>query len=148
MHEHDSNAYKEFIASNNTFKFIPYAAKVLAEYRFNGYDFYHEIGDYTDVERCHTEIHESGILMDLYSVIADEVFFIMFNNRGVLLRFNYIVAQHMIDLDFKEPTGYVGTFAIRFYPYGFANFVTTPIKNLANKETPIDQLFGKNRQKN
>ena len=42
-----------------------------------------------------------------------------------------------------EPTGYVNTFAIRFYPYGFANFVTVPIRSLANKETPIDQLFEK-----
>lgn len=41
-----------------------------------------------------------------------------------------------------EPTGYVHCFAARFYPFGFANFVTTPIKNLANKETPIAQLFG------
>src|SRR5689334_3141964 len=42
-----------------------------------------------------------------------------------------------------EPTGYVNCFAVRFYPFGFANFVTTPIKNLANKETRIEQLFGK-----
>ena len=41
-----------------------------------------------------------------------------------------------------EPTGYVNTFAIRFYPYGFANLVTVPIKNLANKETPLESLFG------
>ena len=41
-----------------------------------------------------------------------------------------------------EPTGYVNTFAIRFYPYGFANFVTVPISTLANKETPIEMLFG------
>lgn len=40
-----------------------------------------------------------------------------------------------------QPTGYVNTFAIRFYPYGFANFVSTPIHNLVNKETPIEQLF-------
>ena len=40
-----------------------------------------------------------------------------------------------------EPTGYVNTFAIRFYPYGFANFVTQPIKNLANKETPLELVF-------
>jgi uncharacterized protein DUF6597 len=40
-----------------------------------------------------------------------------------------------------EPTGYVNCFAARFYPFGFANFVTTPIKNLANKETAIEQLF-------
>jgi AraC-like DNA-binding protein len=41
-----------------------------------------------------------------------------------------------------EPTGYVHCFAARFYPFGFANFVKAPIKNLANKETPIEQLFG------
>jgi AraC-like DNA-binding protein len=43
-----------------------------------------------------------------------------------------------------EPTGYVNTFAVRFYPYGFANFVSEPINNLANKETPIDILFDQN----
>ncbi len=41
-----------------------------------------------------------------------------------------------------QPMGYVNTFAIRFYPYGFANFVTTPVKGLANKETPISSLIG------
>jgi hypothetical protein len=44
---------------------------------------------------------------------------------------------------YVQPTGYVNSFAIRFYPYGFANFVTTPIKELANKETPIELLFEK-----
>ena len=44
---------------------------------------------------------------------------------------------------FIQPTGYVNTFAVRFYPYGFANFVATTITSLANKETPIELLFGK-----
>lgn len=44
---------------------------------------------------------------------------------------------------FIEPTGYVNSFAIRFYPYGFANFIKTPIKALADKETPISSLFDK-----
>jgi AraC-like DNA-binding protein len=43
---------------------------------------------------------------------------------------------------FIEPTGYVNSFAVRFYPYGFANFAATAIKNLANKDTPINLLFG------
>ncbi|WP_394420780.1 AraC family transcriptional regulator [Tenacibaculum mesophilum] len=42
-----------------------------------------------------------------------------------------------------EPTGYVNTFAIRFYPYGFANFISEPINNLANTETPLNLLFDK-----
>lgn len=41
-----------------------------------------------------------------------------------------------------EPTGYVHCFAVRFYPFGFANFISTPIKELANKETPTAQIFG------
>lgn len=40
-----------------------------------------------------------------------------------------------------EPTGYVHCFATRFYPYGFSNFITTALKELENKETPIAQLF-------
>lgn len=42
---------------------------------------------------------------------------------------------------FIQPTGYVNSFAIRFYPYGFANFVTVPLNSLANKETPLQLLF-------
>ncbi|MFD2918226.1 DUF6597 domain-containing transcriptional factor [Terrimonas rubra] len=41
-----------------------------------------------------------------------------------------------------EPTGYVHCFAARFYPYGFANLVDIPVTDLANKETPIADLFG------
>jgi AraC-like DNA-binding protein len=54
-----------------------------------------------------------------------------------------MVLGQTIEPFYIEPTGYVNTFAIRFYPYGFANFVTEPISNLVNKETPIDQLFNK-----
>ncbi len=43
---------------------------------------------------------------------------------------------------FIEPTGYVDCFAVRFYPYGLANFLDTPIKELANTETPLSALFG------
>src|SRR5687768_8330945 len=43
---------------------------------------------------------------------------------------------------YVEPTGYVNSFAVRFYPYGFANFVQTPINELANRETPLASLFG------
>jgi AraC-like DNA-binding protein len=48
---------------------------------------------------------------------------------------------------FIEPTGYVNSFAVRFYPYGFANFVSTPTKQLANKETPVELLFGEKPSK-
>ncbi len=52
-----------------------------------------------------------------------------------------MVLGQIIEPFYIEPTGYVNTFSIRFYPYGFTNFVTEPIKNLANIETPLESLF-------
>jgi len=52
-----------------------------------------------------------------------------------------MVIGQTIEPFYIEPKGYVNTFAVRFYPYGFANFITVPLKDLANKETPIHQLF-------
>jgi transcriptional regulator GlxA family with amidase domain len=43
---------------------------------------------------------------------------------------------------FIQPTGDVNSFAVSFYPYGFANFVSVPINQLSNKETPLEELFG------
>ena len=53
-----------------------------------------------------------------------------------------MVLGQILEPFFIEPTGYVNTFAISFFPFGFANFISTPIKSLANKETPIEVLFG------
>lgn len=39
------------------------------------------------------------------------------------------------------PVGHVDTFAICFYPIGFANFVKTPLENLIDKEVSISELF-------
>jgi hypothetical protein len=39
------------------------------------------------------------------------------------------------------PLGNVDTFAICFYPIGFANFVKLPLENLVDKETPVSELF-------
>lgn len=43
---------------------------------------------------------------------------------------------------YVQPTGYVKTFAVRFYPYGFACLVNMDLRELANKETPLAALFG------
>jgi hypothetical protein len=58
-----------------------------------------------------------------------------------------MILGQTIDPFFVEPTGVVNSFAVRFYPYGFASFVTVAINNLANKETPIDLLFEKSAAK-
>lgn len=44
---------------------------------------------------------------------------------------------------YVQPTGYVNSFAVRFYPYGFANFISGPIHELADKDTPLTELFEK-----
>ena len=61
---------------------------------------------------------------------------------GFILQPRAMVLGQTIKPFYIQPTGYVNTFAVSFYPYGFANFIAEPIKNLVNKETSIDLLFG------
>ncbi len=48
---------------------------------------------------------------------------------------------------FIEPLGNVNSFAVCFYPYGFTNFVNTPLKDLVDAELPISQLFDEKEAK-
>ena len=41
-----------------------------------------------------------------------------------------------------EPIGDVESFAISFHPYGFANIINTPLKDIRDKEVPLKSLFG------
>jgi len=49
---------------------------------------------------------------------------------------------------YVQPTGYVNSFAVRFYPYGFSNLIDTPIQKLADKDTPLHELFGEQTARN
>lgn len=53
-----------------------------------------------------------------------------------------VMGQRTLSYDI-EPIGHVDSFAVCFYPLGFANFVNTPLHELVNKEVPIGNLFGK-----
>ncbi|BDD08065.1 AraC family transcriptional regulator [Fulvitalea axinellae] len=64
------------------------------------------------------------------------------SENDFILQPRAMVLGQTIEPFYIEPTGYVNTFAIRFYPFGFANFVNVPIKTLVNKETPLETLFG------
>lgn len=64
------------------------------------------------------------------------------SDKEFLLQPRAMVLGQTIEPFFIEPTGLVNTIAIRFYPYGFANFISEPIENLVNKETSLEQLFG------
>lgn len=48
---------------------------------------------------------------------------------------------------YVQPTGYVNSFSVRFYPYGFANFIQTPIQELADRDTPLEEVFDKHSAK-
>jgi AraC-like DNA-binding protein len=65
------------------------------------------------------------------------------SENGYILQPRAMVLGQILEPFFIQPSGYVDTFAVRFYPYGFANFVKTPIRDLANKETPLQELFEK-----
>lgn len=78
--------------------------------------------------------------IEMAFILGDDIKRYTSDNKFILQPRAMVLGQ-TIEPFYIEPTGYVNTFAIRFYPYGFANFVNEPIKNLANKETPIELLF-------
>jgi AraC-like DNA-binding protein len=61
--------------------------------------------------------------------------------EAFLIQPRAMVLGQTLEPFYIEPVGRVETFAVRFYPYSFSNFVTTPLHELANRETPIDRLF-------
>ncbi|HGY54800.1 MAG TPA: AraC family transcriptional regulator [Caldithrix abyssi] len=79
--------------------------------------------------------------IEMAFILGDDIKRYTSKNEFILQPRAMVLGQ-TIEPFYIEPTGYVYTFAIRFYPYGFANFVTIPLKNLVNKETPIKLLFG------
>ncbi|PCE64073.1 AraC family transcriptional regulator [Sediminicola luteus] len=54
-----------------------------------------------------------------------------------------MVLGHTLEPFYVEPTGRVQSFAVRFYPYGFINLIPATLGELANKETPLAYLIGK-----
>lgn len=78
--------------------------------------------------------------LEMAFILGDDIR--RFTSRSeFILQPRAMVLGQTIEPFYIQPTGYVNTFAVRFYPYGFANFVSTSIKDLANKETPIIELF-------
>ena len=79
--------------------------------------------------------------LELAFVLGDDIKRYTSENEFILQPRAMVIGQ-TLEPFYIEPTGYVNTFAVRFYPYGFANFVSTPIHELSNKETPLAPLFG------
>jgi hypothetical protein len=79
--------------------------------------------------------------IEMIFILGDDIKRFTSENEFVIQPRAMVLGQ-ITESFYIEPTGYVNSFAIRFYPYGFANFVTTPVINLTNKETPLSILFG------
>lgn len=84
--------------------------------------------------------------IELFFILGDDIKRYTSGDEFILQPREMVLGQ-ITESFYIEPTGYVNSFAVRFYPYGFANFVSTPIKNLANKETPLESLFGEKPSK-
>lgn len=80
--------------------------------------------------------------IEMIFILGDDVKRYTSENRFIIQPREIVLGQ-ITEQFFIEPTGKVNSFAVRFFPYGFANFVSIPIKKLANKETPLKSLFGK-----
>jgi Helix-turn-helix domain len=85
--------------------------------------------------------------VDLCFILSDNIKRYTTDNDFILQPREMLLGQ-ITEPFYIEPTGDVNTFAIRFYPYGFANFIDLPLNELSNKETPLNQLFGEEIAKN
>lgn len=79
--------------------------------------------------------------VDMIFILGDDIRRIGSENDHVIQPRAMILGQITEPFDI-EPEGYVNSFAIRFHPYGICGFLSTPISDLSNKETPLAVVFG------
>ena len=84
--------------------------------------------------------------MEMIFILGDDIKRYTSENEFIIQPRAIVVGQ-ITEPFVIQPAGHVNCFAVRFYPYGFANFVETPVKELENKETPISWLFGESKAK-
>jgi hypothetical protein len=108
--ENDMDDYDQIVFKSGDLHRNPagllYVERALMEYGLDDYLFKDFVIDkpltnYSVVEAYRDDLILTGRLEELYDKIANEVFYIMFNNREALLQFNFIVASHM-DVDIGE----------------------------------------------
>ncbi|SKA41243.1 Helix-turn-helix domain-containing protein [Chitinophaga eiseniae] len=79
--------------------------------------------------------------IELFFILGDDIRRFVSEDTFIIQPREMVLGQ-ITEPYFIQPAGHVHSFAVRFYPYGFANFITLPIQQLANKETPLELLFG------
>jgi hypothetical protein len=101
MNEYDQKAFEIFKNHGR----LP---KLYIDELFERYNVSYEFDDfreddkpltYDDIESYHEELDLTGYKEELYEKISHEVFYILFNNRDLLIRFNQIVAGYVTEFD-------------------------------------------------
>lgn len=98
-----------------------------------------------DLEAPKQRIIPDGCI-EMYFILGDDVKRFT-SETNFIMQPRTMVFGQITKPYFVQPTGYVDTFAVRFYPYGFANFISRPIHELADKETLLTDLFEENSVK-
>lgn len=80
--------------------------------------------------------------IDMIFLLGDDIRRILPGGGHVLQPRAMVLGQITEAFD-VEPQGHVNSFAVRFHPHGFSNFVPTSISELANMETPLEAVLGK-----
>lgn len=117
------------------------------------YETYAPHADLASVVKCHWILEvQGGAEAPKQRVLPDgciEMYFILgedvkrfTSETNFIIQPRAMVYGQITEPYFVQPTGAVNTFAVRFYPYSFAHFVSTPILELADKETTLSDLFG------
>ncbi|QEM09082.1 HNH endonuclease [Mucilaginibacter rubeus] len=96
---YDQKAFRDYELGGKLPKL--YVEQLVEEYDL-GYEFERpesdEIISYSDIEEYHSDLVLTGHLEEICERIAHEVFYLLFNNRNLLVRFNHIVAQHVSEI--------------------------------------------------
>jgi hypothetical protein len=81
--------------------------------------------------------------LEMFFILGDDVKRYTSEKTYIIQPRSMILGQ-ITEPFFIEPVGAVNSFAVRFYPYGFAPFATISLKEMANKETELSKIFGEN----
>ncbi|RED95310.1 AraC family transcriptional regulator [Marinoscillum furvescens] len=117
------------------------------------YETYHPHPNLAAIVKCHWTLEVPGDLeapkqrvipdgcIEMCFILGDDVRRFTDENEFIIQPRTMVFGQ-ITKPYYVQPTGYVNTFAVRFYPFGFANIINRPIAELADKETPLTELFG------
>lgn len=128
MNTHDLKAFKYYDSSNEFPRL--YAEDFLENYDLK-FDFSEFVDNRTlitweDIEEYHEELALTGYIEELCEKLSHEVFYLLFNNRGLLIRFNQIVSKYISDLDPLDFDDEVDEFKIYFKGIGRLKRVDIP----------------------